>query len=293
MEYILLVLMLVLVVCMITLILIMQSSKQKSTPEWEQVMNQIHLLQKEQVYSSKSIEIIENDIRNMNRIMTNTKQRGNWGEYQLEHLLNIYAGQNLEIFQMQYTLNNGKIADAVFHLPNNGKVLCIDSKFPMENYVEMNEDEENKEYYFRQFKANMKKHIDDVSNKYITSQTMNQAILFIPSEAIYQFVCAKCEDVMSYALKKHVFLTSPTTLVGITFTLISSTKDFYRANHLEEIEENLMLLQEDVNRLIVRSEKAEKSLETISQQFHGVSTSAKKIGNRINKITGENHDNNN
>ncbi len=270
---------------MVVIVLLRSKDGQESV-EWNQIFQQIHLLQKEQMVATKSIELMEKDIQSMNRVMTNTKQRGNWGEYQLEHLLGLYAGQNPEVFEMQYTLTNGKIADAVFHLPNNHKVLCIDSKFPMENYVEMNEDEENKEYYFRQFKQNMKKHIDDIADKYITSQTMNQAILFIPSEAIYQFVCAKCEDIMSYALKKHVFLTSPTTLIGITFTLISSTKDFYRASHLEEIEENLLLLQEDVHRLVTRSEKAEKSLESLMNQFHGVSTSAKKIGNRIDKVTG-------
>lgn len=286
MEYILLTLLIILIICMIMVIVLLKYPNRQTTPEWNQVINQIHLLQKEQMYSSKSIEIMEKNIRDMNRVMTNTKQRGNWGEYQLEHLLSLYAGQNPEVFEMQYTLNNGKIADAVFHLPNNSKILCIDSKFPMENYLEMIDDDENKEYYFRQLKQNMKKHIDDISNKYITTQTMNQAILFIPSEAIYQFVCAKCEDIMSYALKKHVFLTSPTTLVGITFTLIASTKDFYRASHLEEIEENLLLLQEDVVRLVTRSEKAEKSLESLANQFHGVSTSAKKIGNRIDKITG-------
>lgn len=286
MEYIILLLMIVLVICMIVLIMLIRSPKAHSSIEFNQIIDQIHLLQKEQVVSSKSIEIMEKDIRDMNRVMTNTKQRGNWGEYQLEHLLSLYAGQNPEIFEMQYTLNNGKIADAAFHLPNDHKVLCIDSKFPMENYIEMNEDEENREYYFRQFKGNMKKHIDDISKKYITAQTMNQAILFIPSEAIYQFVCAKCEDLVSYALKKHVFITSPTTLVGITFTLISSTKDFYRASHLEEIEQSLLLLQEDVERLVERSEKAEKSLESLAQQFHNVSTSSKKIKNRIDKITG-------
>lgn len=286
MEYILLLLMIVLLICMIVLIVLLRSPQTNSTPEFNQVIDQIHLLQKEQVVSTKSIEMMERDIRDMNRVMTNTKQRGNWGEYQLDHLLSLYAGQNPEIFEMQYTLNNGKIADAAFHLPNNHKVLCIDSKFPMENYLEMDEDEENREYYFRQFKANMKKHIDDISKKYITSQTMNQAILFIPSEAIYQFVCAKCEDIVSYGLKKHVFITSPTTLVGITFTLISSTKDFYRASHLEEIEQSLSLLQEDVERLVARSEKAEKSLESLAGQFHSVSTSAKKIGSRIDKITG-------
>lgn len=281
MEIYILGLLIILIICVIVLIVEIHSKQNHS----QYLSDQIHYLQKEQIGSSKSIEHMEQDIRNMNKVMTNTKQRGNWGEYQLEHLLSLYASENPEVFQMQYTLDNGKIADAVFFIPNSLDVLCIDSKFPMENYIKMDEDEENREYYFRLFKNNMKKHIDDISSKYITHETVNQAILFIPSEAIYQFVCAKCEDLYTYALKKHVLLTSPTTLVGVVFTLVSSTKDFYRANHLEEIEKDLSYLQEDMDRLILRGEKAEKNLVLLQEQFHQVLTSAKKVGNRIHKIS--------
>lgn len=310
MDIVNLVLMIVLIVCMIVLLIQIRANQSKNVEyqevllkksqesilknewmntqrkdQWDTVLEQVQTLQKEQYMSMRSMQNIENDIYAMNQIMTNTKLRGNWGEYQLDLLLSQYASENRKVYEMQFTLNNGKIADCVFHLPDTDKILCIDSKFPMENYSRILEYPDNVEYE-KAFRKNVKKHIDDISKKYITAQTMNQAILFIPSEAIYQFVCAKCEDLVSYALKKHVFITSPTTLVGITFTLISSTKDFYRASHLEEIEQSLLLLQEDVERLVERSEKAEKSLESLAQQFHNVSTSSKKIKNRIDKITG-------
>ena len=124
---------------------------------------------------------------------------------------------------MQYTLPNGKIADCAFHLPDTNKVLCIDSKFPMENYLNLQEDMDT---YLRPFKMNMKKHIDDVANKYINIDTMPYALLFVPSEAIYQFVCAKCDDLFTYALQKHVMLVSPTTLVAEVMTLYQVLKIF-------------------------------------------------------------------
>ena len=182
---------------------------------------------------------------------------------------------------MQYTLPNGKIADCAFHLPDTKKVLCIDSKFPMENYLNLQEDEDT---YLRPFKMNMKKHIDDVANKYINMDTMPYALLFVPSEAIYQFVCAKCDDLFTYALQKRVMLVSPTTLVAEVMTLLSSTKDFYRTSHMEEIERNILLLQEDANRLVERSIKAEKTLETLATQFHSVSISAQKLSSRMTKM---------
>ena len=99
-----------------------------------------------------------------------------------------------------------------------------------------------------------------MANKYINMDTMPYALLFVPSEAIYQFVCAKCDDLFTYALQKHVMLVSPTTLVAEVMTLLSSTKDFYRTSHMEEIERNILLLQEDANRLVERSIKAEKNV---------------------------------
>ncbi|MCF0105963.1 MAG: DNA recombination protein RmuC [Holdemanella sp.] len=252
--------------------------------QWDKVLEQVQYLQKEQILSSKSMENIENDIYAINQIMTNTKLRGNWGEYQLEILLSQYAAENTRVYQMQYMLENGKIVDAIFRLPDTNKVLCIDSKFPMENYSRILEYPGNEEYV-KLFKKNVKRHIDDISQKYITTQTTDYAILFIPSEAIYQYICANCEDVLSHALKNHVMITSPTTLIGITFSLISSTKDFYRANHLDEIERNLMMLQEDAYRLVERSNKAQANLETLAKQFGMVSTSATKIAKRIDEIS--------
>ena len=231
--------------------------------------------------SDTKINQMINDMHDINVIMTNTKKRGTFGEYQLYHILSLYCGDNSHIFESQYHLSNGKIGDAALHLPGNTKVLIIDSKFPMENYLNLQEDMDT---YLRPFKMNMKKHIDDVANKYINIDTMPYALLFVPSEAIYQFVCAKCDDLFTYALQKHVMLVSPTTLVAEVMTLLSSTKDFYRTSHMEEIERNILLLQEDASRLVERSIKAEKTLETLATQFHAVSISAQKLSSRMTKM---------
>lgn len=274
MEIVIVIILTILIVCVLFLIV---EIKHKNKEENETI---------------RSIENMEQDLKKMNLIFNNTKQRGNWGEYQLEYLLNMYASENKEVFQMQYPLENKKIADAILYTYDH-QILCIDSKFPMENYLKMIEDKENQEYYFRLFKNNMKKHIQDISQKYITPQTMNQAILFIPSEAIYQFVCAKCSDLFQEALSSHVLLASPTTLVGIIYTILSQTKDFYRQEHVEEIEKDLKVLLEDVNRLLQRSEKAQNNLNLLQDQFEMVHTSCKKIGKRIQKITeGEQDDHN-
>lgn len=308
MELLILILLVIVIVCMLVLVGLvymqykkqndqvlskrLQEQDQKTREElhqkqmWDTFQNlngQIQILRKENALGAQSIQKMQDDISSMNKVMTNTKMRGNWGEYQLQALLEIYAGQNPEIFSMQYMLKNGKIADAILHVAGTDKILCIDSKFPMENYLHI-EEGANEQEYTRLFKMNMKKHIDDIATKYINEQTVEQAILFIPSESIYQFVCAKCTDTLNYALEKHVLMTSPTTLVGIIFTLLASTKDFYRSAHIEEIEKNILALQEDAHRLDQRSQKAKQSLESLVQQFHSISVSASKITKRMDTI---------
>lgn len=270
MEIFILILLVIVVVCLIFLLFQIKNN-----------VDQIQNVQKDQITSRQSLNQMENYLYRMNQVMTNTKLRGNWGEYQLDVLLSIYCGENPSIYQMQYTLANGKICDCAFHIPGSDKVLCIDSKFPMENYMNVQEDLDT---YLRPFKMNMKKHIDDVADKYITIQTMPYALLFIPSEAIYQFVCGQCDDLFTYALQRHVMLVSPTTLVAQVMTLMESAKDFYRTNHIEEIERNILTLQEDANRLVERSQRAEKSLQTLISQFHQVSISAEKISHRIERM---------
>ena len=246
-----------------------------------QLNGQLQTLAKESALSQQSLSWMHEHIQSMNKIMTNTKRRGNWGEYQLESLLKIYAGENPRIFSMQFMLNNHKIADAILHLTRTEKVLCIDSKFPVENFLKIDEDPDS---YSKLFRMNMKKHIDDVAAKYITEQTVDQAILFIPSEAIYQYVCGSMDDMLDYALTKHVLLTSPTTLVGVIFTLLASTRDFYRSSHIQEIEKNIVRLQEDIDRLKDRNEKVVRTLETLNNQVGLVTTSTQKISKKMDEI---------
>ena len=256
MEIIILILLCVVIVCLIVLLMQNKSKEEKKVnsdslilqKNFEYLLKQVQDVQKNQATSKVSLNQMEEYLYRMNMVMTNTKLRGNWGEYQLDMLLSVYCGQNPSIYSMQYTLPNGKIADCAFHLPDTNKVLCIDSKFPMENYMNLQEDMDT---YLRPFKMNMKKHIDDL---------------------------------FTYALQKHVMLVSPTTLVAEVMTLLSSTKDFYRTSHMEEIERNILLLQEDANRLVERSIKAEKTLETLATQFHAVSISAQKLSSRMTKM---------
>ena len=249
--------------------------------EFELLQQQVQLLSRSQASGNQNLDAIQEQVSRMAMVMNNNKQRGTWGEYQLENLLAIYAGDHPRIYEMQYRLENGRIADAALHLAGTDRVLCVDSKFPMENYLRLCEDPANAAQYDKALRQNVKKHIDDIADKYITPQTADQAVLFLPGEAVYQYICSRCEDIFRYALGRHVLITSPTTLSGILFTLQAGARDYYRAEHLQEMEKHLLLVKEDVDRLAERLEKARRSLNASQASLEQAAVSARKTAGRF------------
>lgn len=260
-----------------------ENSLQQTRFQIAQLGEAIDRIHAETLQSGVVIDQLSGQMQAMNQVMTNTKKRGSWGEYQLEYLIRTYAGDNPDIYEVQYTLDNGRIADGAFHLPGTSRVLCIDSKFPMENYIRICEEEED-EYYVKEFKTNVRKHINDVAAKYITSQTADQALLFIPSEAIYQYVCASCRDLMDYAFSRRVMMVSPTSLSSVIYALLVSSREFYQARNLEEVRRSMKNLEQEAGRMEERASKAEKTAGRLCADLHDLQISARKTAARIQDV---------
>ena len=174
--------------------------------------------------AQKKIENLSGDIVSLQSILTDKKTRGIFGEVNLKHILsNVFGEKNDNIYKLQYTLSTGVIADSVLFAPEPLGTICIDSKFPLEHYqlmVDKKLSVDLRENYEKMFKQDMKKHIDAISSKYIIpGETTDQAILFLPAEAIFAEVNAYHSDIINYAYKKRVWITSPTTLIS-TLTVI-------------------------------------------------------------------------
>jgi len=174
--------------------------------------------------AQKKIDSLSSDIVSLESILTDKKSRGIFGEVNLKHILaSVFGEKNDLIYQMQYTLSTGVIADSVLFAPSPLGTIIIDSKFPLENYqnmVDINNSREKREYYAKLFKQDVKKHIDAISSKYIiTGETADQAIMFLPAEAIFAEINAYHNDIINYAYRKRVWITSPTTLIS-TLTVI-------------------------------------------------------------------------
>ena len=174
--------------------------------------------------AQKKIDNLSTDIVSLQSILTDKKSRGIFGEINLKHILvSIFGEKNDNVYKLQYTFGNNTIADAVIFAPEPLGTVAIDSKFPLENYqimVDRNKSQVERTAAEKQFKIDVKKHIDAISDKYIIpGVTSNQAIMFLPAEAIFSEINAYHSDLVEYAYKRHVWITSPTTLIS-TFTVV-------------------------------------------------------------------------
>ena len=159
--------------------------------------------------AQKKIESLSTNIVSLESILSDKKTRGIFGEVNLNNILsNVFGEKNDKLYHIQYRLPNDTIADSVVFAPAPLGMIAIDSKFPLENYrlmVDKNSSDSVKIIAKKQFKVDVKKHIDDIANKYIINGvTSDQAMMFVPAEAIFAEINAYHEDIVTYSQKKRV-----------------------------------------------------------------------------------------
>jgi len=239
--------------------------------------------------AQKKIDTLSGDIVSLQGVLTDKKTRGIFGEVNLENILsNVFGKNNTKVYQMQYTFNNGTIADSVLFTPEPLGTIAIDSKFPLEHYqimVDKKNSAEVRNQAEKMFKADMKKHIDAISSKYIIPGiTSDQAILFLPAEAIFAEVNAYHTEILEYAYKKRVWITSPTTLISTLTTIQIIIKNIERDKFAKVIHNELRLLDDEFKRYKDRWDKLYRSIETVSKDVKDIHTTTDKITKRFNSI---------
>ncbi len=239
--------------------------------------------------AQKKIDTLSGDIVSLQSVLTDKKTRGIFGEVNLEHILsNVFGINNTKIYELQYTFNNGAIADAVLFTPEPLGTIAIDSKFPLEHYqimVDKNNSKEVRNQAEKLFKIDMKKHIDAISSKYIIpGVTSNQAILFLPAEAIFAEVNAYHTELLEYAYKKRIWITSPTTLISTLTTIQVILKNIERDKYAKVIHNELRLLDDEFKRYKDRWDKLYRSIETVSKDVKDIHTTTEKITKRFDSI---------
>lgn len=235
--------------------------------------------------AQKNMEFLSNNVQNLNNVLTDKKTRGIFGEVQLYQVLTSAFGENDKIFKRQYKLSNGFIADAVVFAPNPVGTICIDSKFPLENYKRLFSETEDKKEKEKLFEQNLKKHIDDISSKYIISnETTDQAILFLPAEAIFAHINAYHTKIVEYAYNKRVWITSPTTMMAILTTIEAVSQNLKQSRYALEIQKELNLLSVEFERYVKRWENLDKDITKVSKDVKEIFTTSNKITKKFDTI---------
>ena len=239
--------------------------------------------------AQKKIETLSTDIVGLQSILTDKKTRGIFGEVNLKHILsNVFGEKNDAIYRLQYTLSTGVIADCVLFAPEPLGTIAIDSKFPLEHYqmmVDKKLSPQARDSYEKMFKQDMKKHIDAISSKYIIpGETADQAILFLPAEAIFAEINAYHSDIVEYAYKKRVWITSPTTLISTLTVIEMIIKNMERDKYTSIIHEELNKLGLEFARYRERWDKLSRSIQTVNKDVENVSITTEKISRKFDSI---------
>lgn len=239
--------------------------------------------------AQKKIETLSTDIVSLQSILTDKKTRGIFGEVNLKHILSsVFGEKNDSIYRLQYTLSTGVIADCVLFAPNPLGTIAIDSKFPLEHYqmmVDKKISPDMRDNYEKMFKQDMKKHIDAISSKYIIpGETTDQAILFLPAEAIFAEINAYHSDIIQYAYKKRVWITSPTTLISTLTVIEMIIKNMERDKYTSVIHEELNKLGLEFARYRERWDKLARSIQTVNKDVENVSITTEKISKKFDSI---------
>ena len=189
---------------------------------------------------------------------------------------------------MQEKMPNGTIVDCALYAPEPLGLVGIDSKFPLENYrnmVDRNNDIKTREESVKLFKLDMKKHIDAIADKYIIpGVTSDQAILFLPAEAIFAELNAYHTDIIDYAYKRRVWITSPTTLMSTLTTIQVIMKNIERDKYASIIHNELKLLDIEFKRYKDRWDKLAHNIDNVSKDVKDIYTTTDKISKRFYSI---------
>ena len=240
--------------------------------------------------AQKNIEKLSTDVVSLQNVLTDKKSRGTFGEVQLNHILtSIFGEKNDKVFEIQATLSNGKIADALIHIPDPMGDLAVDSKFPLENYQRMVDKEASDRDVVeatRKFKSDLKKHIDDIASKYIIPmETSDQAVMFIPAEAIFAELNAYHQDIIEYAQRRRVWIASPTTLMSLLTTVQVLLRNVERDKYAKVIQQELVKLGDEFKRYQERWDKLSRSIDTVNKSVKDIHTTSTKIGKRFDEIS--------
>ena len=271
-----------------------QSSMQFQLRESSKIINDVSARLTKLDETNKRVVDVASELKTLQNILSNPKQRGVFGEYYLNSVLENVLPPNQ--WQSQYKFKDGEIVDAVIFL-NKGKILPIDSKFSLENYNRFIEsvDRAEREKLLNKVKIDLKARIDETS-KYIrpAENTMDFAFMFIPSESLYYDLLinnvgqgGSSRDLIEYAFRdKRVIITSPTSFMAYLETVLQGLRSLQIEEQAKEIQVRVGQLGQHLRKYEEYMGKLGSSLGTTVNHFNSAHKEFAKVDKDVVKISG-------
>lgn len=272
----------------------MQFSVQKQLTESMKLVNDVSQRLTKLDETNRRVVDVADELKTLQNVLQNPKQRGVFGEYYLESVLsNILPTKN---FKMQYSFKDGLIADAVVIL-DKGIMLAVDSKFSLENYNRMVSaaNKTEREDWLKKVRSDLKSRIDETS-KYIrpAENTMDFAFMFIPSESLYYDLLigdvgtgSSARDLIEYAFReKKVVIVSPTSFMAYLQTVLQGLRSLQIEEQAKDIQIQVGKLGRHIATFDDYMNKLGKSLGTTVGHYNNAHKELGKIDTDVTKIAG-------
>jgi DNA recombination protein RmuC len=274
----------------------MQTSMQKQLSESAKLVADVTQRLAKLDETNKRVVDVADELKTLQNVLQNPKQRGVFGEYYLESVLeNILPSKN---YQMQYKFKDGEIVDAVVFL-DKGQILPIDSKFSLENYNRMvgENSKPEREKLLAKVRSDLKSRIDETS-KYIrpSEKTMDFAFMFIPSESLYYDLLigdvgtgSSARDLIEYAFRdRKVIIVSPTSFMAYLQTVLQGLRSLQIEEQAKDIQIRVGQLGQHIGRFDEFMSKLGKSLGQTVGHYNEAHKELGKVDKDVVKISGTN-----
>lgn len=236
--------------------------------------------------AQKKIDGLTTSVVSLQDLLGDKRARGAFGEVQLEGLV-----RNLlppDSYRFQHTLPNGTRVDCALSLPEPTGMVCVDAKFPLENYRRMLDPEASevdRKIAQTAFRGDVKRHIDAIASKYIEQGvTSDGAVMFVPAEAVFAEIHAWHPELIAYAMERRVWVVSPTTLMAVLNTARAVLKDVETRKHIHIIKDALAKLAKDFHRFDERMNALARHIDQANRDVQDVQVSSRKITAHFEKI---------
>jgi len=254
------------------------------------VIGDVHRKLGEVHETTKQVQEIGKDISSLQDILRAPKLRGGMGELFLGDLLKQVLPHNH--YEEQYRFKSGEKVDAVIKL--KGGLVPVDSKFPLENFKRVMEakDDASRLAAKKQFVRDVKKHIEDIRNKYILPDegTFDFALMYVMAENVYYEIIIKDEDlgdessVFGYAIKNKVIPVSPNSFYGYLQTILFGLRGMRIEEQAQEILKNLARLEGDFERVMGDFSVMGKHLKDSLSKFEDTEKRLTKFGDKLTSL---------